>query len=256
MLSFKSFKEEQKGISLLLENKLTDDYWLKVSYDDLLYLIKTNKLRNKRNILFVTKSSDHSSIYNDIYEFPVSIYFDKLKLYQLIIDKNYKSSIDKDNTDDKDNAEKLLDEEIETTNDHFDEIDPNDDSNFDISDNDLLNNSELNDSTDNDTSNIKEDDNKKEVSDKTIDELPSEISINEKEVDIDPKNNIKIIEIDLERIGHLLDKEVSNISKMLNISRTIKNKSYKESRDKVREKFKSMTSDFCSANNIVINFID
>lgn len=43
---------------------------------------------------------------------------------------------------------------------------------------------------------------------------------------------------------------------MLNISRTIKNKSYKESRDKVREKFKSMTSDFCSANNIVINFID
>lgn len=248
MLSFKSFKEKQKGISLLLENKLTDDYWLKISYDDLLYLIKTNKLRNKKNILFVTKSSDHSSIYNDIYEYPVSIYFDKMKLYRLIIDKDYKSSIDKDDS---------INEEIETTDDHFDEIDTTDDNNQDISDDDLLNDSELNDSNNKDVNsdNTKNAD-KENLNDKTVDELPEEISINEKEVDINPKDNIKIIEIDLERINHLLDREVLNISKLLNISRSIKNKSYKESRDKISEKFKSVTSDFCSLNNIVINFIE
>ena len=248
MLSFKLFKEEQKGISLLLENKLTDDYWLKLSYDDLLYLIKTNKLRNKKNILFVTKSSDHSNIYNDIYEYPVSIYFDKMKLYQLIIDKDYKSSIDKDES---------INEEIETTNDHFDEIDTTDNNNQDISNDDLLNDSELNDQNDKNVNsdNTKNDD-KENLNDKTVDELPEEISINEKEVDIDPKDNIKIIEIDLERIDHLLDREVLNISKLLNISRSIKNKSYKESRDKISDKFKSVTSDFCSLNNIVINFIE
>ena len=252
MLSFKLFKEAQKRISLLLlENKLTDDYWLKISYDDLLYLIKNNKLRNKKNILFVTKSSDHSSIYNDIYEYPVSIYFDKMKLYKLIIDKDYKSSIDKE-TD-----EKAINEEIETIDDHLDEIDTTNDSNLDISDDDLLNNSDLNDSNDTNTNsdNTKNDD-KKNLNDKSLEELPEEISINEKEIDIDPKDNIKIIEIDLERINHLLDREVVNISKLLNISRSIKNKSYKESRDKISEKFKSITSDFCSLNNIVINFID
>ena len=248
MLSFKLFKEEQKGISLLLENKLTDDYWLKISYDDLLYLIKTNKLRNKKNILFVTKSSDHSNIYNDIYEYPVSIYFDKMKLYQLIIDKDYKSSIDKDDS---------INEEIETTDDHFNEIDTTDNNNQDISDDDLLNDSELNDSNNKDVNsdNTKNAD-KENLNDKTVDELPEEISINEKEVDINPKDNIKIIEIDLERIDHLLDREVLNISKLLNISRSIKNKSYKESRDKISDKFKSVTSDFCSLNNIVINFIE
>ena len=248
MLSFKLFKEEQKGISLLLENKLTDDYWLKLSYDDLLYLIKTNKLRNKKNILFVTKSSDHSNIYNDIYEYPVSIYFDKMKLYQLIIDKDYKSSIDKDDS---------INEEIETTDDHFNEIDTTDNNNQDISDDDLLNDSELNDSNNKDVNsdNTKNAD-KENLNDKTVDELPEEISINEKEVDINPKDNIKIIEIDLERIDHLLDREVLNISKLLNISRSIKNKSYKESRDKISDKFKSVTSDFCSLNNIVINFIE
>lgn len=248
MLSFKLFKETRKGISLLLENKLTDDYWLKISYDDLLYLIKTNKLRNKKNILFVTKSSDHSNIYNDIYEYPVSIYFDKMKLYQLIIDKDYKSSIDKDDS---------INEEIETTDDHFNEIDTTDNNNQDISDDDLLNDSELNDSNNKDVNsdNTKNAD-KENLNDKTVDELPEEISINEKEVDINPKDNIKIIEIDLERIDHLLDREVLNISKLLNISRSIKNKSYKESRDKISEKFKSVTSDFCSLNNIVINFIE
>ena len=248
MLSFKLFKETRKGISLLLENKLTDDYWLKISYDDLLYLIKTNKLRNKKNILFVTKSSDHSNIYNDIYEYPVSIYFDKMKLYQLIIDKDYKSSIDKDDS---------INEEIETTDDHFNEIDTTDNNNQDISDDDLLNDSELNDSNNKDVNsdNTKNAD-KENLNDKTVDELPEEISINEKEVDINPKDNIKIIEIDLERIDHLLDREVLNISKLLNISRSIKNKSYKASRDKISEKFKSVTSDFCSLNNIVINFIE
>lgn len=248
MLSFKLFKEEQKGISLLLENKLTDDYWLKLSYDDLLYLIKTNKLRNKKNILFVTKSSDHSNIYNDIYEYPISIYFDKMKLYQLIIDKEYKSSIDKDDS---------INEEIETTNDHFDEIDTNNDLDSDIKDDDLLTNTEINNTEINDlNSDKKEVDTKEKQNDISLEDLPEEISINEKEVDIDLKNNIKIIEIDLERIDHLLDKEVISLSKMLNISRSIKNKSYEESRNKIAEKFKSVTSDFCSLNNIVINFID
>lgn len=248
MLSFKLFKETRKGISLLLENKLTDDYWLKLSYDDLLYLIKTNKLRNKKNILFVTKSSDHSNIYNDIYEYPVSIYFDKMKLYQLIIDKEYKSSIDKDDS---------INEEIETTNDHFDEIDTNNDLDSDIKDDDLLTNTEINNTEINDlNSDKKEVDTKEKQNDISLEDLPEEISINEKEVDIDPKNNIKIIEIDLERIDHLLDKEVISLSKMLNISRSIKNKSYEESRNKIAEKFKSVTSDFCSLNNIVINFID
>lgn len=248
MLSFKLFKETRKGISLLLENKLTDDYWLKLSYDDLLYLIKTNKLRNKKNILFVTKSSDHSNIYNDIYEYPISIYFDKMKLYQLIIDKEYKSSIDKDDS---------INEEIETTNDHFDEIDTNNDLDSDIKDDDLLTNTEINNTEINDlNSDKKEVDTKEKQNDISLEDLPEEISINEKEVDIDPKNNIKIIEIDLERIDHLLDKEVISLSKMLNISRSIKNKSYEESRNKIAEKFKSVTSDFCSLNNIVINFID
>ncbi|MCA9496711.1 MAG: hypothetical protein KC589_07215 [Nanoarchaeota archaeon] len=249
MLSFKLFKEAQKRISLLLlENKLTDDYWLKLSYDDLLYLIKNNKLRNKKNILFVTKSSDHSSIYNDIYEYPVSIYFDKMKLYKLIIDKEYKSSIDKDDS---------INEEIETTNDHFDEIDTNNDLDSDIKDDDLLTNTEINNTEINDlNSDKKEVDTKEKQNDISLEDLPEEISINEKEVDIDPKNNIKIIEIDLERIDHLLDKEVISLSKMLNISRSIKNKSYEESRNKIAEKFKSVTSDFCSLNNIVINFID
>lgn len=248
MLSFKLFKETRKGISLLLENKLTDDYWLKISYDDLLYLIKTNKLRNKKNILFVTKSSDHSNIYNDIYEYPISIYFDKMKLYQLIIDKEYKSSIDKDDS---------INEEIETTNDHFDEIDTNNDLDSDIKDDDLLTNTEINNTEINDlNSDKKEVDTKEKQNDISLEDLPEEISINEKEVDIDPKNNIKIIEIDLERIDHLLDKEVISLSKMLNISRSIKNKSYEESRNKIAEKFKSVTSDFCSLNNIVINFID
>ena len=248
MLSFKLFKEARKGISLLLENKLTDDYWLKLSYDDLLYLIKTNKLRNKKNILFVTKSSDHSNIYNDIYEYPISIYFDKMKLYQLIIDKEYKSSIDKDDS---------INEEIETTNDHFDEIDTNNDLDSDIKDDDLLTNTEINNTEINDlNSDKKEVDTKEKQNDISLEDLPEEISINEKEVDIDPKNNIKIIEIDLERIDHLLDKEVISLSKMLNISRSIKNKSYEESRNKIAEKFKSVTSDFCSLNNIVINFID
>ena len=248
MLSFKLFKETRKGISLLLENKLTDDYWLKLSYDDLLYLIKTNKLRNKKNILFVTKSSDHSNIYNDIYEYPISIYFDKMKLYQLIIDKDYKSSIDKDDS---------INEEIETTNDHFDEIDTNNDLDSDIKDDDLLTNTEINNTEINDlNSDKKEVDTKEKQNDISLEDLPEEISINEKEVDIDPKNNIKIIEIDLERIDHLLDKEVISLSKMLNISRSIKNKSYEESRNKIAEKFKSVTSDFCSLNNIVINFID
>lgn len=248
MLSFKLFKETRKGISLLLENKLTDDYWLKLSYDDLLYLIKTNKLRNKKNILFVTKSSDHSNIYNDIYEYPISIYFDKMKLYQLIIDKEYKSSIDKDDS---------INEEIETTNDHFDEIDTNNDLDSDIKDDDLLTNTEINNTEINDlNSDKKEVDTKEKQNDISLEDLPEEISINEKEVDIDLKNNIKIIEIDLERIDHLLDKEVISLSKMLNISRSIKNKSYEESRNKIAEKFKSVTSDFCSLNNIVINFID
>ena len=249
MLSFKLFKEAQKRISLLLlENKLTDDYWLKISYDDLLYLIKNNKLRNKKNILFVTKSSDHSNIYNDIYEYPVSIYFDKMKLYKLIIDKEYKSWIDKDDS---------INEEIETTNDHFDEIDTNNDLDSDIKDDDLLTNTEINNTEINDlNSDKKEVDTKEKQNDISLEDLPEEISINEKEVDIDPKNNIKIIEIDLERIDHLLDKEVISLSKMLNISRSIKNKSYEESRNKIAEKFKSVTSDFCSLNNIVINFID
>lgn len=254
MLSFKSFKELQSEVSLLLENKLIDDYWLKISYDDFLYLVKTNKLKNKKNILFVTKSSDHSSIYNDIYEFPVSIYFDKMKLYQLIIDKNYKSSLDKEDN------ENNINEEIETANDNFDEIDTMDDSNLDVSSDDLLNDSELQNNNKEDNSednNLKDDTDKNDKSiEKTIDEFPDEISVNEKELDINPKDIIKIIEIDLERINHLLDKEVVNISKMLNISRSIKNKSYKESRDKISEKFKSIASDFSSLNNIVINFIE
>lgn len=251
MLSFSTFKKNMVDHRLLIEGKFDDNYYVKSSYETLLSMVNNNKFTSKKNIFFLTKNSEHSNGYSDEYEYPVTIYFDKMKLYKFIKDNKYNSSLDK--------KYELIKEAI--GEDDFDQLDLDDDSIENISDDDLLSSDSLDGNDEEENNDSSEDQSKDDDEDEddeitNIEDLPDEISVNEKTIDIDALNTIKILEIDFERMSNLLDNEVNILARMLKCTPSIKKKNYADARLKLAEKFKEILTQYTEKNNIIINFIE
>ena len=93
MRSFKDFLLE-KSISvssrLLKENVEKDLYWLNVDFINYLYFIENGefnpKLTKGRQLVFVSEQSSSKSDFNNIFDYPVTLYFDK-ETFKYFIDK-------------------------------------------------------------------------------------------------------------------------------------------------------------------------
>lgn len=233
---------------LILEDRFEENYWFKLSYQELIYFVKHEELKINKSLTVVTKNSDNANKYDDIYKYPVTIYCDKEKLIKFFNDQKYKTSLLKDNifleslqSDEIQDDDILSDEEIQ--NNLPEESSQEDD--------DL----ETTEETPSDDSNATEEETDK-TDDSQQEEAPPEISINEDSIEI-PMSVMTGIEVNLKKMTHSLDSDLMNIAKLLDMNtNSLRNKTDQNARDEVKIKFDSLISAFCKKNNIPKNFIE
>lgn len=232
---------------LILEDRFEENYWFKLSYQELIYFVKHEELKINKSLTVVTKNSDNANKYDDIYKYPVTIYCNKEKLIKFFNDQKYKTSLLKDN---------IFLESLESDEIQDDDI---------LSDEEIQNN--LPEESSEETAVVEEDpeetpsddsDSKEETekTDAAEQEAPPEISINEDSIEI-PMSVITGIEVNLKKMTHSLDSDLMNIAKLLDMNtNSLRNKTDQNARDEVKIKFDSIISAFCKKNNIPKNFIE
>ena len=234
---------------LILEDRFEENYWFKLSYQELIYFVKHEELKINKSLTVVTKNSDNSNKYDDIYKYPVTIYCDKEKLIKFFNNQKYKTSLLKDNiflesieSDEIEDDDILSDEEIQN---NLPQESSNDDNNEEVAD--TVEDTEEKESTE-ETDNSNESD--------STEEQPPEISINEDTIEI-PMSVMTGIEVNLKKMTHSLDSDLVNIAKLLDMNtNSLRNKTDQNARDEVKIKFDSLISAFCKKNNIPKNFIE
>ena len=225
-----TYKQFTNNTFLIFEDKLEDTYWFKLSYQELIYLIKHNILKINNTLTVVSRNSKNSNKYNDIYKYPVTIYCDENKFLEFLKSKNYKTSLSKDN---------IFLESVDSP-----EMEPDDLlSDEEIQDNTTTDTEEPDISNDTDTQN-------------STDEIPDEFDINEDNIEI-PNNVILGIEVNLKKMTNLLDSDLINIAKMLDINgNKLRNKTDQNARDEVKKCFDDKLTEYCKKNNISKNLIE
>ncbi len=257
MISFRCFI---KNKFLILEDRFVDSYWFKISYEELLQILEESKLSLKKNLFLVTKNSEHSDIYKDDYEFPVTIYCEKEKIISFIKDNDYNSSLTK-----KSIFSEAKEEEDDTEDDSVledsEETEPSlEDSEDLFSSGDSEAEGEETPEEEPEEEVAKEETPKKEEEPEEDDEEetsepPDEISINENSIELDV-NIILAIEVNLIGMAFFLDKETSKFIKLLNMKISTKNKPDDVIRKQIAEVYKEKVIAFSEQNNITTNFIE
>lgn len=251
MISYNCFI---KNKFLILEDRFVDNYWFKISHEELLQILDESKLSLKKNLFLVTKNSEHADIYKDDYEFPVTIYCDKEKIISFIKDNDYNSSLKKKSIFSEEKEEDVVDEEepLDDSEDLFSSGDSEEEtSNSTESEapQDSEKEEDLDSSTPDDEEEPKEDDEEEST------EPPDEISINENSIELNV-DIILAIEVNLTGIAFFLDKEASKFTNLLNIKISTKNKPDDVIRKQLAEAYKEKVIAFSEQNNITTNFIE
>lgn len=256
MISFRCFI---KNKFLILEDRFVDNYWFKISYEELLQILEESKLSLKKNLFLVTKNSEHSDIYKDDYEFPVTIYCEKEKIISFIKDNDYNSSLTKKSIFSEAKEEDDTEEDDSVLEDS-EEAEPSLEDSEDLF---SSGDSEKEDSTkeekpEENADAEKEEETPKKDTDNTEEETsepPDEISINENSIELDV-NIILAIEVNLTGIAFFLDTEASKFIRLLNMKISTKNKPDDVIRKQISEVYKEKVIAFSEQNNITTNFIE
>ena len=250
MVSYKQFCKNK--FLILLEDRFEDNYWFKLSYQQLIVYIRNGKIPLEKSLILVTKDSESSSNYKDEFKYPVTIFCEKEKMLDFIKEKHYKTSLSKSNIfsenllsyikeeDQSDSSDDhiLSDEEIQSGN-SSDQTSNETDSSSEDGDNDILSDEDI--LSGNDTESEKPSDSEEDTSSdnekKTPEEEPppDEISINEDSLELDT-DIITGLEVNFKKMINLLDADVQKIAKILNLKLSFtKNKTDQSIRQKIKQ---------------------
>jgi hypothetical protein len=262
MISFRCFI---KNKFLILEDRFVDNYWFKISHEELLQILDESKLSLEKNLFLVTKNSEHSDIYKDDYKFPVTIYCEKEKIISFIKDNDYNSSLTKKSifSEAKEEEENDTEEDGVLEDSEVDEGEPSLEDSEDLFSSGDAEEEELNveepsnpeEETPKDEEEPPSEEEPKEEEADDDTEPPDEISINENSIELDV-NIILAIEVNLTGISFFLDKETSKFIKLLNMKISTKNKPDDVIRKQIAEVYKEKVISFSEQNNITTNFIE
>lgn len=251
MISFRCFI---KNKFLILEDRFVDNYWFKISYEELLQILEESKLSLEKNLFLVTKNSEHSDIYKDDYKFPVTIYCEKEKIISFIKDNDYNSSLSK-----KSIFSEAKEEDNTTENDGVledsEEAEPSLEDSEDLFSSGDSEEAEEEDVAEEETPKKEEEPKEDDTEDEEDSEPPDEISINENSIELNV-NIILAIEVNLTGIAFFLDTKASKFIKLLNMKISTKNKPDDVIRKQIAEIYKEKIIAFSKQNNITTNFIE
>lgn len=253
MISFRCFI---KNKFLILEDRFVDNYWFKISHEELLQILDESKLSLKKNLFLVTKNSEHSDIYKDDYKFPVTIYCEKEKIISFIKDNDYNSSLTKKSIFSEAKEEDVEDDGVlEDSNEEEPSLEDSEDLFSSGDSEESLESSKEEETPKEDEETPSKDEEETPKEEDSDSEPPDEISINENSIELDV-NIILAIEVNLTGIAFFLDKEASKFIKLLNMKISTKNKPDDVIRKQITEVYKEKVIAFSEQNNITTNFIE